>query len=347
MSIKSVGRVTKHTGKINHFTHPGLNSILEIMPSNWLKQLNFVTECRAARMAFWQCPPFLVLVMGLVTIISMVATYLLATRYTEEPEIAALIVIFVTALFLVVGNLIITGFNAIAQANRMKSEFISIVSHQLRSPLSIFKWTLEAMNRAPHSGAVKNSSEDSFLQNLQGSTEKMIRLVNSLLEVSRIEARTLILKKEKVSLAYLTQSILNDFQNYAQASNVAIALKAEPGIPLVEVDRDRLSMVIHNLVDNAIRYSGGGRVEIIIKHANSQAEFRVKDTGVGIPESQKKFIFQKFFRAQNSTRHQTEGTGIGLYIAKSIIEASGGKIGFDSEEGSGSTFWFTLPVKSR
>lgn len=313
------------------------------MSPNWLKQLNFVAECRSARLSFWQCPPFLVLVMGLVIIISMVATYTLATRYTDEPEIAALIVIAVTIVFLVVGNLIIAGFNAIALANRMKSEFISIVSHQLRSPLSIFKWTIEAMGREPHSPT--SSSENNSLQTLAGSTEKMIRLVNSLLEVSRIEARAFVIKKEQVSLPKLAKAALLEFRSYAQASNVALDLKITDDIPEIVGDRDRISMVIQNFIDNAIRYSrGGGRVEVAINKKEGDLEFSVTDTGVGIPLAQQKFIFQKFFRAQNSSRHQTEGTGIGLFIAKSIIEALGGKIGFHSQEGKGSTFWFTLPV---
>ncbi len=318
------------------------------MSPNWIKQLNFVAECRAARLTFWQCPPFLVLVMGVITIVSMVTTYVLATRYTDEPEVAALIVILVTALFLIVGNLIIAGFNAIAEANRMKSEFISIISHQLRSPLSVFKWTLETMGRPLHTSAASNYVDNGSIHSLQASCEKMIRLVNSLLEVSRIEARTFVLKKDALSLAELTQNIINDFKSYARGSNVTLELKIDGDVPSIRGDRDRIVMVIQNLIDNAIRYSlGGGKVEISVRKKDSFAEFAVKDSGVGVPRDQQKLIFQKFFRADNGTKHQTEGTGIGLYIAKSIVEAMDGKIGFSSEEGKGSTFWFTLPLTHR
>lgn len=310
-----------------------------------LRQFNIISECQSARLGPWQCPPFLVLMMGFITVASMIATYFVAANYTQEPQVAALIVIFVTAIFLVVGNFIIVGFNNIAQANRMKSEFISIVSHQLRSPLSVFKWTIEAMNRPQPPGSEKKIEEESSLKNLQSSTEKMIRLVNSLLAVSRIDARTFVMKRERLSLPELVRNAVEDFRTYAAASNVTLEYHNETEIPEFNGDRDHISMAIQNLIDNAIRYSrGGGKVSVSVRKKGGAVEFSVSDSGQGIPTEQQKFIFQKFFRAANSSRFQTEGTGIGLYIAKSVVETLGGKIGFHSEENRGSTFWFTLPL---
>lgn len=308
-----------------------------------LESLNPLTECRKLNWPFWQCPPFLFILLGIITITSMVITYVFASNLVEEPEVAAIMVILVTVFFLVVGNFIINGFNRIAEASRMKSEFISIVSHQLRSPLSIFKWTLEAAERGVKNGSQQNLNN--FLMTFRGATESMIRLVNSLLEVSRIEAQSLVLKKERGSLAELTRRVLKDVQTYAEASNLKIEFEPQPNLPEILADRDRLLMVIHNLVDNAIRYSkGGGAIAISIKKESSLLEWQVRDRGIGIPTSQQKYIFQKFFRAVNGSRYQTEGNGIGLYIAKELIEALGGKIGFKSEEGKGSTFWFTIPL---
>ncbi len=308
-----------------------------------LGKLNLAAECRSMRLKPWQCPPFLVLTMGIIIILSMVATYFIAARYTEEPEIAALIVIGITALFLVTGNLIVNGFNRIAEANRMKSEFIAIVSHQLRSPLSIFKWTLDIFDRKLKEW--NDSSMENFLGTLHDTTEKMIRLVNSLLEVSRIDAGTFTLHKTPVVLDKLTEEILKDFRKYAEASNITLTLDSPPSLQAVLGDKERIAMVIQNLVDNAVRYTHeSGNITIRIETEGSRLRWSVQDQGVGIPEAEQKFIFQKFFRAGNVRNEQTRGSGIGLYIAKIIVEVSGGEIGFSSEQDKGSRFWFTLPI---
>ncbi len=306
---------------------------------DFLQQLNLVAECRALRWKLRQCPPFLFLLMGLTIVCSMIATYSLANRFTNEPEIAALIVIFVTVVLLVLGNSVITGFNRVATANRMKTEFITIVSHQLRSPLSIFKWTLDAWEREPNS--------ERHVLTLRDTTERMISLVNSLLEVSRIESQTFVLKKERLNLTEFTERILKNFARYAESYNVDLELNPRPGIPELWGDPERLEMVIQNLVDNAIRYTvGGGKVTVEIVPQDSKfIRWSIQDQGVGIPAVDQKSIFQKFFRSDKIQTTQTRGTGIGLYIAKNIIEALGGKIDFESQEGKGSTFWFTLPIK--
>lgn len=324
-----------------------------------VEKLNPVAECRQLGWKLWQCPPFLFLVMGFITIVSMIATYTLASSYVEEPEMAALIVIFVTILFLIVGSAIITGFNRIAETNRLKSEFISLVSHQLRSPLSIFKWTLDILERQinPARNGVSNGvnpagkqnekNNDNSLQTLRATTENMIALVNSLLEVSRIEARTFILRKETFSMGELVRGILDNFRKYAEASHLRLEIEEEPGLPPITADRERIGIAAQNLIDNAIRYTaGGGTIKAAIAQKNSFLRVSVADQGIGIPKHLQKRIFEKFFRVGNlnKTDKQTHGSGIGLYIAKEVVEASGGQIGFTSEEGKGSTFWFTLPI---
>lgn len=310
-----------------------------------LHKLNIIAECRTLRMRVWQCPPFLVLVVGLVTIISMIATYAIASLYTDEPQVAALIVIFVTVLFLVVGNLIISGFNKVVELNRMKSEFIAITSHQLRSPLSIFKWTLDLLER--QLGKPDPVAQENSLKTLRDTTENMIRLVNALLEVSRIEAGAFALKEELFTLEDLTQKSIDNFGQFARAAHIAISLKKPATSTELKADRDRVGMVIENLIDNAIRYTrGAGHIAISIRRTDGTVRWEISDQGAGIPLKKQKFIFQKFYRAGNVADEQTQshGSGIGLYIAKAIVEASGGHIGFISKEGDGSVFWFELPV---
>lgn len=308
--------------------------------------LSVFAECRTTHIPVWECPPFLFLVLGVVTIISMLATYALASRYVNEPQIAALTVTFVAVTFLVLGNLIITGFARLAEANRMKAEFLSIVSHQLRSPLSIFKWTLEVIQRGEKTGDPPKDMEN-LLQTLVDTTERMIQLVNSLLEVSRIEAQTFVLHSDPFQILPLTESIIAGFKKYAEASDIMLTLNSPEALPDVSGDRDRIAMVIQNLIDNAIRYNKkAGAVSVHISKTGNSIRWEITDRGIGIPETEQKKIFQKFFRGNNASANQTHGSGIGLYIAKSIVQASGGTIGFRSKEGEGTTFWFTLRIIS-
>lgn len=321
--------------------------------ARWGSYFDVAGECRMLKVPFWQCPPFLFLMMGFITIISMVATYLFASRYTVEPEVAALIVIFVAVLFFVVGNLVIRGFDRIVDANRTKSEFISIISHQLGTPLSIFKMTLGLVEQEMKGVSLISADKDSkapehiasLMTTLGETTENMIGLVHSLLEVSKIEARSIVLEKEIFSLNELTKKVVESRQRYASASNVRIIMDLDGALPKIRADRDRMLMVVQNLVDNAIRYTASGStVTIVTTRERGGVRWSITDQGIGIPDAAQRFIFQKFFRAQNGANRETHGSGIGLYIAKSIVDASGGRIGFKSREREGSTFWFTLPA---
>lgn len=314
--------------------------------SGFWKKLNFIKECRRSEVSIWQCPPFLFIVMGFVNILAMVSSYLLASRYGGDLFVATSIVFFVSAFILIVGHLIISGFNKVVEANNMKSEFISIISHQLRSPLSIFKWTMDVLiKESKEAGGKTIADEETYLNILKENTERMISLVNLLLETNRVDSKKMVLNRIPISLDKITKEQVDSVLWYAQAYNVAIDFNRLPDPPMVTGDLERVKMVIQNLIDNAIRYSRGkGQVKILMKNEEKFLKWEVHDDGVGIPAAGQKFIFQKFYRSNNAVRHQTQGSGIGLYIAKAIIQELGGKIGFVSEENKGSVFWFTLPI---
>jgi signal transduction histidine kinase len=309
-----------------------------------LEQLNIPKQCKKYGLSLWQCPSFLFLIMGIIIALVSVLSYLIGTRYVTEPRIVALIVLIISAILLILATIITNSFEKLAEANRMKSEFISIVSHQLRAPLSNLAWAIELL-MSGRLGKIEEQQVEYF-KILKENSDRMKDLVKDLLIVSRIESARLSLKKEEFSLEELTREIIKEFESFARASNCQIEFFAEQNLPKIFGDRYQIRQVIENLLDNAIRYTKGkGKVKIKIKKERNFVQFEIEDNGVGIPKEDQKFIFQKFFRASNVLKYKTQGTGLGLYISKAIIERSGGKIGFKSQEGVGSTFWFKLPIK--
>jgi len=308
-------------------------------------QANFLAQCKKYGLSIWQCPQFLFLLMGIIVIGSTLAAYLIGSRYIEDPYQVALIVILITLVLFILSVIITRSFERLAEANRMKTEFVSIVSHQLRSPLSNLKWTLELLM----SGRISSVSKDQldYFKILKENSDRMGELVSDLLIVSRIEQGKFPLKKENFSLDNLIKETIKKTEFFAKASNVEINFSSQKSLPQITSDSHQIKLVIENLLDNAVRYIGEkGKIEISLKKQNKNIYFEIKDTGVGIPKADQKYIFQKFFRSENALRYQTEGSGLGLYIAKSVIDRSEGKIGFKSQEGKGSTFWFTLPINN-
>jgi len=309
-----------------------------------LAQLNIFAQCRRYGLPIWQCPQFIFLIMGTVIIATALITYALGTHYVADPDTVSLIVIVLTIILFVITFSVVRSLEGLAEANRLKSEFIGIVSHQLRSPLSNLKWAIELLM----SGRLGKVDEKQFeyFKILQENSNRMGELVADLLTVSRIEQGSLPFQKTEFFLEELTKDIIAGFKYLAEASNVEVKLEAANPLPKVLADPARVKLVMENLLDNAIRYiKKSGEVKIKIAPAGKFLLFEIKDTGVGIPKEDQRHLFQKFFRSSNVLKHQTQGSGLGLYIAKSIIERSGGKMGFQSLENKGSTFWFTLPIK--
>ncbi len=305
--------------------------------------LHLFKECEEYNLGLWECPSFIFFILGVLNIGTMLTTYAIANRFTEEPEIVALLVLIVTAVFFVISHIITQGFDKLAQANKMKTEFVSVASHQLRTPLAAMRWALNLLTDSPSN--LKDEEKRNFTGIVKENNDRMIKLVNDLLDVSRIDMGRMILNPRQTNVYVLAQKMINSFAAFAKANNVEFSIEAAETLPNVFADPDKLSIVIQNLVDNAVKYSKNrGEVKIIMTAENSHIKVAVKDNGVGIPADQQKYIFQKFFRSDNVMKNQTVGTGLGLFIAKSIIEESGGKMWFESKENLGTTFYFTLPV---
>lgn len=309
---------------------------------SWLDGLNVKKICAQYRVGLWQCPQFLFAVMGFIIIASIIATYAVTNKY-QDPEVTALIVLALSAILFFIGYLIVRAFEQAALASKSKSEFISIMSHQLRSPLSAIKWQL---NLLLQSSNLPPETIKGYMETVVGQNERMIRAVNDLLEVNRIEDKDLILRPANFSLKDLTFKIVEEYRKYGAAYNIKINMIIEGDVPRVFADEERIRRVIEHLLDNAIRYSvSGGEIMISIELVGDYIAWRVKDEGRGIPQEEQQRIFEKYFRSPSAARFQTEGYGVGLFIAQSIVKLSCGDIGFSSKESKGSIFWFTLPIK--
>ena len=227
----------------------------------------------------------------------------------------------------------------------MKTEFVSIAAHQLRTPLSAIKWTLK-MFLAGDLGKITKEQKD-FLNKTYQSNERMIVLINDLLNVTRIEEGRYLYKPALADFQDLIKLTIKPFKERVKRKKLKFKFKGlKEKIPKIKIDAEKIQIVIQNLFDNAIRYTpSGGEIIISLDCDKKEIKFSVKDNGMGISKKQEKRIFTKFFRGVNAVKMETEGSGLGLFIAKNIIEAHKGKIWFESEQGKGSTFSFSLPFK--
>ncbi len=229
------------------------------------------------------------------------------------------------------------------EVDKMKTEFVSLASHQLRTPLSAIKWFLEMLLEGDAGRITKN--QKNYLQQAFDSNERMISLVNDLLNISRIESGRLSLVPKPTDLIELSQTVIDELMPSIRAHNQIFKFIKPKKLPKIKLDTNLIGQVIANLLSNAIKYTHRqGEIVLKIERKDGQVAISVKDQGVGIPQNQQSKVFQKFFRADNVVTLETEGSGLGLYVAKKVVEASGGHIGFVSQEGKGSTFTFTLPL---
>ena len=231
----------------------------------------------------------------------------------------------------------------------MKSEFVSIAAHQLRTPLAAIKWTMKMLLEGDLGEL--NEGQMELVNKVYISNERMVNLINDLLNVSRIEEGKYLYKPELVHIEDIVEPLLESYRIEMERRGIDFKIKKpKEKTPTVAVDNEKITLVIQNFLDNAMKYTPkGGSVEISIDYDKdiNRVRVSVKDSGVGIPKNQQLRMFSKFFRAANVIRMETEGSGLGLFISKNIVEAHGGKIWFESEEGKGSTFYFNLPVKNK
>lgn len=233
------------------------------------------------------------------------------------------------------------------EIDKAKTEFVSLASHQLRTPLSAVNWYAE-MLLAGDAGDL-NEKQKKYLDEVYRSNQRMVELVNALLDVSSIELGTFVIEPEPTDICTLVENVIAEQKPQIDGKKIRFSFSCEKNIPLMQADPKLLRIVMQNILSNAVKYTpDGGKITLSITLTDKKnILLKIFDTGYGIPKNQHDKIFTKLFRADNVRDKDTDGTGLGLYIVKSIVDNSGGKVWFESpgvKENKGTTFYVSLPL---
>ncbi len=225
--------------------------------------------------------------------------------------------------------------------DQTKDDFISMASHQLRTPLTSVKGYL-SMVLEGDAGKV-TPKQEKLLDQAFISSQRMVYLIADLLNVSRLRTGKFVIEPTEVDLAQIIQEEVNQLLETAQAKNLKLSYKMPKKFPPLMLDETKIRQVAMNFIDNAIYYTpSGGEIVVELKETPQTIEYTVKDSGIGVPKHEQHNLFTKFFRAKNARKARPDGTGLGLFMAKKVVVAQGGAVVFSSQEGKGSTFGFTF-----
>ena len=231
------------------------------------------------------------------------------------------------------------------ELDETKDDFISMASHQLRTPLTSIKGYLSMVLEGDAGKVTTNAHK--FLEEAFDSSQRMVYLTNDLLNVSRVKTGKFVIEKSQINLADIVNEEIGQLNKTATNKNIQLTYNKPKSFPDINLDETKTRQVIMNFIDNALYYTpSGGHIIVDLKDTPSTVEYRVTDNGIGVPKSEVHQLFTKFFRAANARKARPDGTGIGLFMAKKVIDAQNGSVIFQTEEGKGSTFGFRFPKDS-
>lgn len=229
------------------------------------------------------------------------------------------------------------------ELDKAKDDFISMASHQLRTPLTTIKGYISMLQEGD-AGPVP-AGQKKYLEYAATGADRMVHLIGDLLNVSRMSAGRFLIERQPTDLRDIVDEELRNFHHRLDAKGLKIIYDRPSQLPKANIDETKTRQVVVNFIDNAIFYTKKGSITINLTHENGKIILTVTDTGIGVPSSEREKLFSKFFRAPNAQSVRPDGTGLGLYLAKRVIEDQNGKIIFESQENHGSTFGFEVPVK--
>jgi signal transduction histidine kinase len=230
------------------------------------------------------------------------------------------------------------------ELDQLKNEFLSMATHQLNTPLTVVDGNLSMIN----DGVITEEAErKDYIEKTLGRVRAMKRMVADFLNISRIETGKFIIDVKPTDMNKMVSEEVNGLGPSAKDKEVLLQfIPPKHPVPMVEIDEQKTRQAVMNLIDNAIYYTPNGEVKVYLEENGKNVDFKVVDNGIGVPEKQKDKLFQKFYRADNAKQERPNGNGVGLFLVKRVAEDQGGKIIFESTEGKGSTFGFSLPIKS-
>lgn len=227
------------------------------------------------------------------------------------------------------------------EAQKQKDNFLTLASHELRTPITSIKGYTELLQRSADFSS--NPRHKHFLEVIHHQVNHLVRLVNDLVDVTRIERDVLPMHRETFSLGSLASKVAYTLRLVAPTREIKLRTDDKP--LMVSADRDQIQGVLGNLVENALKYSPEDQpVEVSVTQGEGEVVAAVRDYGLGVPQDQQHRVFERFYRASNAGSRPRNGLGLGLFIARSVVERHGGRIWVESRQGSGSTFYFALPL---
>ncbi|MDD4989105.1 MAG: HAMP domain-containing sensor histidine kinase [Candidatus Pacebacteria bacterium] len=225
-----------------------------------------------------------------------------------------------------------------------RAEFASILVHQLRTPLTGIKWTLSGLMRGDL-GPI-NEEQKKFLERCYEDNDRVISIVNDILSLDRLKTGKFQYSYVETQVIDLIESIVTSFKPLADRNGISLVFEKDGlSLPLLIVDPNKIHTVLQNLIENAVTYSKSGTtIKVELTSQKDELVVAVSDQGIGIPKGEQSKIFTEFFRATNAIHQRRDGIGLGLFIVKNVVEGQGGRVWFETEEGKGTTFFFTVPT---